>query len=99
MMNRTILLPSALAVAVGIALAAQAIPANAQADPKKATMERMTKGKLEKCYGIAAKGKNDCAEGAHSCAGQATTDRDKGSFVLLPQGDCGKIAGGSPKGA
>jgi uncharacterized membrane protein len=96
-MNRTVLVPSVLALAAGIALAA--LPATAQTDPKKATMERMTKGNLEKCYGIAAKGKNDCAEGAHSCAGQANADRDKGSFVLLPKGDCGKIAGASLKGA
>ena len=92
-MNR-MLVPSVLAAAVGLALAAQA---QTQNDPVKQTMERMAKNNLEKCYGIAAKGKNDCAEGAHSCAGQATQDRDKGSFVLLPKGDCSKIAGGSPK--
>jgi uncharacterized membrane protein len=98
-MNRRALFPS-LAAAIGVALAAQALPANAQqADPKKQTMERMTKNNLEKCYGVAAKAKNDCAEGAHSCAGQATVDRDKGSFVLLPKGDCSKLAGGSLKGA
>jgi uncharacterized membrane protein len=98
-MNRRTFVPS-LAAAIGLAMVAQAVPAQAQqADPKKQTMERMTKGNLEKCYGVAAKGKNDCAEGAHSCAGQATADRDKGSFVLLPKGDCGKLAGGSLKGA
>jgi len=98
-MNRRAFFPS-LAAAIGVAMAAQALPANAQQpDPKKQTMERMQKGNLEKCYGVAAKGKNDCAEGAHSCAGQATADRDKGSFVLLPKGDCAKIAGGSLKGA
>ena len=98
-MNRRTFVPS-LAAAIGLAMVAQAMPAQGQqADPKKQTMERMTKGNLEKCYGVAAKGKNDCAEGAHSCAGQATQDRDKGSFVLLPKGDCGKLAGGSLKGA
>jgi uncharacterized membrane protein len=49
---------------------------------------------LEKCYGINAVAKNDCAEGAHSCAGQATKARDVKSFVLLPAGDCAKIQGG-----
>ena len=98
-MNRRTFVPS-LAAAIGLAMAAQAVPAQAQqADPKKQTMDRMTKGNLEKCYGVAAKGKNDCAEGAHSCAGQVTADRDKSSFVLLPKGDCGKLAGGSLKGA
>lgn len=60
----------------------------------KDNMARMAKDKLEKCYGINAVAKNDCAEGAHSCAGQATQAHDAKSFVLLPGGDCGKIAGG-----
>ena len=51
----------------------------------------------EKCYGVAKAAKNDCAAGAHSCAGQATKDMDKTSFVYLPKGACAKIAGGSLK--
>jgi uncharacterized membrane protein len=51
----------------------------------------------EKCYGIAKAAKNDCAAGAHSCAGQATKDMDKTSYVYLPKGACAKIAGGSLK--
>jgi uncharacterized membrane protein len=47
----------------------------------------------EKCYGIAKAGKNDCAAGAHSCAGQGTMNKDKASFVYLPAGACEKIAG------
>jgi uncharacterized membrane protein len=49
----------------------------------------------EKCYGIAKASKNDCAAGAHSCAGQSTMNNDKASFVYLPKGACAKIAGGS----
>jgi uncharacterized membrane protein len=49
----------------------------------------------EKCYGIAKASRNDCAAGAHSCAGQATKNNDKASFVYLPKGACAKIAGGS----
>ena len=49
----------------------------------------------EKCYGIAKASKNDCAAGAHSCAGQSTRNNDKASFVYLPKGACAKIAGGS----
>jgi uncharacterized membrane protein len=49
----------------------------------------------EKCYGIAKAGKNDCAAGAHSCAGQSTKNLDKASFVYLPVGACNKIAGAS----
>ena len=54
----------------------------------------VSKDKLQKCYGINTVAKNDCAEGAHSCAGQATQARDPKSFVLLPAGDCAKIQGG-----
>ena len=49
----------------------------------------------EKCYGVAKAGKNDCAAGTHSCAGQSTKDMDKSSFVEVPAGVCGKLAGGS----
>jgi uncharacterized membrane protein len=89
-----------LSTAVGLALGMQAPPrvaAQGMANPPqvvKDNMARMQKEHLEKCYGINAAAKNDCAEGAHSCAGQATQARDVKSFVLLPAGDCGKIAGG-----
>jgi len=90
---------SALTTAVGLALAMQAPPVRAQgmANPPqvvKDNMARMEKEHLQKCYGINAVSKNDCAEGAHSCAGQATQARDTKSFVLLPAGDCAKIQGG-----
>lgn len=68
------------------ALALASIPSHA-ADAMKPAME--------KCYGVAKAGKNDCAAGAHSCAGQATRNFDKASFVELPKGACAKLAGGS----
>ena len=102
-MNRYALAATTLSAALGLALAAQTLPVQAQGmkkdmsnmpQPVKDNMARMEKNKLEKCYGINAAAKNDCAEGAHSCAGQATKAREAGSFVLLPAGDCGKIQGG-----
>jgi uncharacterized membrane protein len=79
------------------------VPAQAQAGgmPQivKDNMAKAAANHLEKCYGINALAKNDCAEGAHSCAGQSTQARDPKSFVLLPAGDCGKIQGGSTKPA
>ena len=89
-----------LGAAIGLAFATADAQAQAQLGAKpmnkeqQMTMERMTKNNLEKCYGVAARGKNDCAEGPHSCVGQASRDRDPESFVLLPKGDCQKIAGG-----
>jgi uncharacterized membrane protein len=101
-MNRYVLAASSLSTAVGLALTIQASPGQAQGKmdmskmPQvvKDNMARMEKNRLEKCYGINAAAKNDCAEGAHSCAGQATKARDSKSFVLLPAGDCSKIQGG-----
>ncbi|HTP38430.1 MAG TPA: DUF2282 domain-containing protein [Steroidobacteraceae bacterium] len=97
-MNRYALAASTFTAALGLAVALQA-PVRAAETPQvvKDNMARAMKDKLEKCYGINAAAKNDCAEGAHSCAGQATSARDPKSFVLLPAGDCAKIAGGSMK--
>lgn len=52
---------------------------------------------VEKCYGVAKAGKNDCASktASHACAGQATKNGDKQSFIVLPKGTCDKIVGGS----
>jgi uncharacterized membrane protein len=102
-MNR-LFAASALTAAVGLALTMQASTVRAQGagnPPQivKDNMARMAKDKLEKCYGINAAAKNDCAEGAHSCAGQATQARDTKSFVLLPAGDCAKIQGGKTTSA
>jgi uncharacterized membrane protein len=49
----------------------------------------------EKCYGVAKAGKNDCASGAHACAGQATKDKSPKEFISLPKGTCERIVGGS----
>jgi len=96
-MNRS-LASATLATALSLAFAGTAVQAQKGDKPmtkeQKMTMERMMKNNLEKCYGVAARGKNDCAEGAHSCVGQSSRDHDKASFVLLPKGDCQKIAGG-----
>ena len=52
---------------------------------------------MEKCYGVAKAGQNDCAaaDGSHSCAGQSTADADKGEWLYVPAGTCDKIVGGS----
>ncbi|MBW8317902.1 MAG: DUF2282 domain-containing protein [Rhizobium sp.] len=66
----------ALAGSLATALASVAVPTAAQDAAK------------EKCYGVAMKGQNDCASGAHDCAGKATMDYDKQSFKLVPAGTC-----------
>jgi uncharacterized membrane protein len=87
-MSKKIVAATTATLLGAFALAATAVAQSSDA-PK---MDMMGK---EKCYGIAAKGKNDCAAGAHSCAGHATMDRDKDSYVILPAGACAKLAGGT----
>ncbi len=49
----------------------------------------------EKCYGIAAAGKNDCADanGTHSCAGQAKADKGAAEWKYVAKGTCEKEGG------
>lgn len=49
---------------------------------------------MEKCYGIAAPGKNDCAGPAHACAGQSKVSSGK-EWIKVPKGTCERIVGGS----
>jgi len=49
---------------------------------------------MQKCYGIAKKGMNDCQTKMVSCAGSAVKDNQKDAFLFLPKGDCEKIVGG-----
>ena len=70
----------AIASAVGSLLALGSVAASAD-DAK------------EKCTGVAEAGKNDCATAAHSCAGQAKTDKDPGEWKYVPKGECEKMGG------
>ncbi len=84
---------AASSLLAGLALAAVSA-ASAQTQPMQ-DHAMAAPATMEKCYGIARAGHNDCAAGAHSCAGQATRDNDPASFVELPAGACAKIAHGS----
>jgi uncharacterized membrane protein len=49
--------------------------------------------KMEKCYGIAKAGMNDC--NAHACcAASAKKNNQSDTFLFVPQGMCNKIVGG-----
>ena len=72
--NRTALL-SAVAALGSVAAVSQAALAD---DASK-----------EKCYGISAAGKNDCASnGNNSCAGTAKGEFEKGAWKYVPAGTC-----------
>ena len=49
----------------------------------------------EKCFGIAAAGKNSCAasDGSHSCAGQAKQDNLPTEWKFVAKGQCKKMGG------
>jgi uncharacterized membrane protein len=53
--------------------------------------------KMEKCYGIAKAGKNDCQTATSACAGTSKTDGQKDSWLYVPKGTCEKIVGGATK--
>lgn len=72
-----------LGLALGAALNLAAIAANAADAPG---------AKGEKCYGVALKGKNDCAAGANSCAGTSKTDYQGDAWKHVPAGTCEKTA-------
>lgn len=44
---------------------------------------------MEKCYGVALAGQNDCAAGpGTSCAGTSTIDYQGNAWKLVPEGTC-----------
>ncbi len=74
------------------AVMALSMSCNASAEDNM-NMSSNIKG-MEKCYGVAKAGLNDCGSAKHNCAGEAKQDADKGEWVLMPTGLCNKIVGG-----
>ena len=55
----------------------------------------MMKPGMEKCFGIAKAGQNDCAgmSGLHSCKGMSKVDDNPGDVKIVPDGSCAKMGG------
>ncbi|MGF6332319.1 putative membrane protein [Pseudomonas sp. BS3782 TE3695] len=69
---------TALVLALGSALNIAAVSTAHAADDN-----------MEKCFGVAMKGKNDCAAGpGTTCAGTAKTDYQANAWKLVPKGTC-----------
>ncbi|OIN11005.1 DUF2282 domain-containing protein [Oceanisphaera psychrotolerans] len=69
---------TAIAFALGTALTATSVPVLAQ-----------DTAATEKCYGVALKGKNDCAAGpGTTCAGTSKVDYQGNAWKLVPAGTC-----------
>jgi uncharacterized membrane protein len=72
------------------ALALLATPAGAAPKPPQPTMD--------KCFGIALKGENDCAAGpGTTCAGTAAADYQGNAWKYVPRGTCQTVK--TPSGA
>jgi len=83
-MNKTQTIALSTAIVAGLTLAST----SSIAKTKKVTME--------KCYGVAAAGQNDCAAGpGTSCAGTSTMDDQSNAWLYIPEGSCEKLTGGS----
>jgi uncharacterized membrane protein len=75
---------ASLAVSLAAALSMVGAPAVAGPKPPQPTMDR--------CYGIALKGDNDCAAGAGTtCAGTAAADFQGNAWKYVPKGTCENI--------
>ncbi len=78
-LSSTTLSAAALALALGSALTLSAAPA--------------VGAEMEKCFGVAMKGKNDCAAGpGTTCAGTSKVDYQGSSWKHVPKGSCEKTA-------
>ena len=76
-MNHTTTKLPVIALALALGAAFTALPAAAQATDK------------DKCFGVALKGKNDCAAGAGTtCAGTSKVDYQGNAWALVPKGTC-----------
>ncbi|MBV1700268.1 MAG: DUF2282 domain-containing protein [Hyphomicrobiales bacterium] len=97
-----------LATAFSTAIAATMVPV-ANADGMKmmtkeqmmqtraANQKRAMAQKLEKCFGVALKGHNDCYAGAGTtCAGTSSADYQGNAFKLVAHGTCTTMH--TPKG-
>ncbi len=80
----------AVAGAFAAALGMAASDANAQTDMKN----------MEKCYGVALAGKNDCKAGkGTTCAGTSTVDYQGNAWSLVKKGTCEQVSTPLGKGS
>ena len=76
-------IPTAAAIASAFAAALNMIATPAFAGPKP------PQPTMDKCFGVALKGDNDCAAGAGTtCAGTAVADYQGNAWKYVPKGTC-----------
>jgi len=89
MINKSEITAATLAAALASAITLLASSASAGPVAEKPSMD--------KCYGVALAGHNDCAAGAGTtCAGTSKVDYQPNSWKYVPRGTCETIV--TPKG-
>jgi uncharacterized membrane protein len=89
MNSKSVFTAATIAGSFAAALALVAAPAVAGPKPPQPTMD--------KCFGVALKGDNDCAAGAGTtCAGTSAGDYQGNAWKYVPKGTCETIK--TPKG-
>ena len=92
MSNRMIasVVAGAFAVALGSTFASAAMMSEADMMKMRAMVKKeVASGKMEKCFGVALKGHNDCFAGAGTtCAGTSTKDYQGNAFKVVAKGTC-----------
>lgn len=89
MTSKSVIATATIAGSFAAALTMIATPVFAGPKPPQPTMD--------KCFGIAMKGDNDCAAGAGTtCAGTASADYQGNAWKYVPKGTCAAIQ--TPKG-
>jgi uncharacterized membrane protein len=89
MNSKNVFASATIAGSFAAALAMIATPAFAAPKPPQPTMD--------KCYGIAMKGENDCAAGAGTtCAGTSSIDYQGNAWKYVAKGTCDAMK--TPKG-
>lgn len=95
------LTPASLALALSAAVAIATLPACDRRDNEERMEKDMEKGmekgttgmedkkNMQKCYGVALAGKNDCKAGpGTTCSGTSTTDYQGNAWKYVPKGTC-----------
>ena len=77
------------------ALIASALASVCAVSAANAAAADEAKPAIERCFGVAKAGQNDCAtaNGSHSCAGQAKVDKDAHEWTFVAKGTCEKAGG------
>src|ERR1700722_15496131 len=96
MSNKLII--NAITAVIALSVNASAVADNqVTANKKQTDMQNTEVQGMDRCFGIAKAGLNDCGNSSHSCSGGAKIDSDPNEWLFVPTGLCRRIVGGNLK--